>query len=74
MIEVYDIVQLDPEETENKMFAGCLMIVTEVKAWGVQGYVQALGEKGEAPKGQAYYRAKSGTFAATGGIAVWSAE
>ncbi len=55
------IVQLDPDKTENKMFSGCLMIVTKMKDWGVQGYVQALGKNGK-PGGQAYYRAKFGTF------------
>lgn len=71
-IEVYelDIVQLAPIETENPMFAGCLMVVTEVKSWGVQGYVQALGEDGKAG-GQAYYRAKWGTFEKCGGRPVW---
>jgi hypothetical protein len=39
------------------MFAGCIMIVTEPKLWGAQGYVQALGTNGERD-GQAYYRAK----------------
>ncbi len=51
-----DIVQLNPETVGNKMFAACLMIVTEIKSWGAQGYVQALGENGN-PGGQAYYRA-----------------
>jgi hypothetical protein len=39
------------------MFAGCLMVVTEKRDWGLMGYVQALGENGE-PGGQAYYRAR----------------
>lgn len=69
-VQVGDIVQLDPESTGNKMFAACLMVVSEVKPWGVQGYVQALGQDGE-PGGQAYYRAATGTFALTGGKAVW---
>ena len=56
-LEVGDIVQLDPEKVGNSMFAACFMVVTEVKSWGVQGYVQALGEAGK-PGGQAYYRAK----------------
>lgn len=60
-IKVGVIVQLDPEKTENKMFAACLMVVTELRSWGVQGYVQGLGENGE-PGGQAYYRAIFGTF------------
>jgi len=55
------VVQLDPVKTSNKMFAGCLMVVTEVKIWGVVGYVQSLGEKGQSG-GQAYYRAEIGTF------------
>jgi hypothetical protein len=70
-VEVGDIVQLDPEKTENRMFAACLMVVSEVKSWGVQGYVQGLGEKGE-PGGQAYYRAAWGTFEwCVDGRAVW---
>ena len=39
------------------MFAACIMVVTESKEWGAQGYVQALGGGGEAG-GRAYYRAK----------------
>lgn len=66
-----DIVQLDPEKTGNPAFAACLLTVTEVRSWGVQGYVQALGETREARGGQAYYRAAHGTFAPTGGRAVW---
>ena len=51
------IVQLDPVICRNNMFKACLMVVSEVNPWGVQGYVQALGEDGEMG-GQAYYRAK----------------
>lgn len=52
-----DLVQLNPETVGNKAFAGCVMVVTELKHWGAQGYVQALGTR-EAMGGQAYYRAK----------------
>ena len=52
-----DIVQLNPEVVGNPMFASCLMVITEPKSWGAQGYVQALGQDGEMG-GQAYYRAK----------------
>ena len=52
-----DIVILRPETVRNQMFACCLMIVTEPKPWGAQGYIQAIGEDG-APGGRAYYRAK----------------
>ena len=72
-VNVNDVVQLDPERTKNRMFAGCMMIVTEVKSWGVQGYVQGLGADG-LPAGQAYYRAEYGTFENTGGCAVWIVE
>jgi hypothetical protein len=56
-LEAGDIVQLSPTECGNPMFAGCLMVVSEPKQFGAQGYVQALGENGK-PGGQAYYRAK----------------
>ena len=60
-MEIGEVVQLDPEKTGNPMFRACLMVVSEVKPWGVQGYVQSLGEKGEVGN-QAYYRAETGTF------------
>lgn len=65
-----DIVQLNPETTRNRMFAGCLMVVTEPKNFGAQGFVQALGENGE-PGGQAYYRARWEELEQTGGKAQW---
>jgi len=36
-----DIVQVDPEV--KGMFAGCLVVVTEIRAGGIQGYVQIPG-------------------------------
>lgn len=54
--QINDIVQLNPETVRNKMFTACFMVITEIKSWGAQGYVQALGENGN-PGGQAYYRA-----------------
>lgn len=51
-----DIVQLNPDTVKNKMFTACMMVITEPKSWGAQGYVQGLGENGN-PGGQAYYRA-----------------
>ena len=64
------VVQLNPETCRNPMFAGCMMTVTEPKAWGAQGYVQALGADGK-PGGQAYYRAKWAEMDPTGGLAAW---
>jgi hypothetical protein len=48
LVQINDVMQIDP--AHDGMFGGCFMIVTEVKKWGVQGYVQIPG------KGQAYYR------------------
>lgn len=50
------LVQLNPETVRNPMFAACIMVVTEPKSFGAQGYVQSLGADGE-QGGQAYYRA-----------------
>lgn len=41
------VVQLNPETVRSPMFAGCMMVITEPKLWGAQGYVQGLGENGE---------------------------
>lgn len=45
-----DIVQIHPDH--DKIFGGCLMIVTETNSWGVQGYFDIP------KKGLAYYRVK----------------
>jgi len=58
-----DIVQVNPE---REMFGGCMVVVTEVKPWGIQGYVQNAGQDG-----QAYIRLKHEDFEHTGGQAVW---
>lgn len=70
-----DIMQLSPEKgiCKNPMFAGCMLIVTEPKSFGAQGYVQGLGENNK-PAGQAYYRACWEETERTGGMAVWLAE
>lgn len=52
-----DIVQLNPDFQKNGCFSGCLMIITEPKAFGAQGVVFVPGARGEMP-GQAFYRAK----------------
>jgi len=56
-LEVGTLVQLNSETCRNRMFAACIMTVTEPKPFGAQGYVQSLGSNGE-PGGQAYYRAE----------------
>jgi hypothetical protein len=62
-----DIVQVDPSVP---VFGGCLVVVTEVKDWGIQGYVQNAGDN----VGQAYIRLKWNDISNTGGTAVWSVE
>jgi len=69
-VEKHDIVQLHPEKTLNPHFAGCFMVVTEVKDWGVQGYCQNVGGAG----GMFYYRAGPDEYERTGGKAVWVAD
>lgn len=54
-LEASDVVQLSPD-TDNPAFAGTMLVVTEVRGWGVVGYVQALGTA-EGPGGLAYLRA-----------------
>lgn len=51
-----DIVQLHPERCKQSVFKGCLMIVTDPKSFGAQGYIQEIGERGEMG-GVAFYRA-----------------
>lgn len=51
---VGDVVQINPEKKES-FFAGCLMMVTEPKSFGAQGFIAIPGKRGEIP-GQAYYR------------------
>lgn len=53
-LEIGDVVQLGPN-VANPMFAYCMMVVTEPKKWGAQGFVQSLGNDGK-PGGKAYYR------------------
>ena len=64
-----DVLQIDPNNAGNPMFAGCMLTVTEVKPWGVQGYVQTLGENGQIG-GQVYYREKWENLEKVGS-AVW---
>ena len=72
MIKPGTVVQLDPDNCKNPMLRGCFMTVTEVKEWGVQGYIQCTGTNNEMG-GQAYYRAKTDEFEIIGG-AVWIME
>jgi hypothetical protein len=63
---VGQIVQVKPE---LEMFGACMVVVTEQKSWGIQGYVQSAGVPG-----QQYIRLKHEDFELTGGKAVWVAS
>jgi hypothetical protein len=62
------VLQISPD-FENKAFAGCLLVVTQTYKWGVQGYVQALGEDRDTMGGQAYIRIKWEHVAYVGHVA-----
>lgn len=62
-IAVHDIVQVNPAK---EVFGGCMVVVTEVKTWGIQGYVQSAGVPG-----QQFIRLKFEEIENTGGKAVW---
>ena len=70
-LRIGEIVQLVPGATRNKAFSGCLMVVSEPKGFGAQGYVQALGEARDSSGGKAYYRATWDEMEQTGGMAPW---
>lgn len=56
-LKVGSVVQLSAEGA-NKAFAGCLMVVTDPKPWGAQGYVQNTGESRSCAGLLAFYRAE----------------
>jgi len=62
-VEIGDIVQVHPTK---EMFGGCMVVVTELKSWGIQGYVQSAGVPG-----QQYIRLNWEDIESTGGKAVW---
>ena len=63
-LEAGDLVQLNPLSDLNG-FEGSILCVTEVRSWGVIGFVRI-------PRGgQAYFRAEHSEFARTGGKAAW---
>jgi hypothetical protein len=67
-VAVGDVIQIDPEQ--DRRFGGCLLLVTEVKGWGVVASVLVPNGAGPA---QAPYRAPWGRFARIG-PAAWPLE
>lgn len=73
-LAVNDVVQIAPEASD--WAGGCFAIVTEVKSWGMQGFVQVPPMKrnepeGEQTGGRAFIRLKSDQFVRIG-RAEWS--
>ena len=66
MIEINDIVQVDPSKA---VFGGTMVVVTEIKAWGIQGYIQSAGVDG-----LQYIRLEWQDFEMTGGKAIWVSQ
>jgi hypothetical protein len=62
-LKVGDIVQVTPDK---EVFGACMVVVTELKSWGIQGYVQSAGVPG-----QQFIRLRFEDFERTGGKAVW---
>jgi hypothetical protein len=62
-LKVGDIVQVTPDK---EMWGGCMVVVTELKNFGIQGYVQSAGVPG-----QQYIRLNFDEFEFTGGKAIW---
>jgi len=65
-VKVGDIVQVNPDK---EMWGACLVVVTELKSWGIQGYVQSAGVPG-----QQYIRLKADEYEYTGGRAIWMVQ
>ena len=65
-IAIGDIVQVTPDK---EMFGACMVVVTELKSFGIQGYVQSAGVAG-----QQYIRLKFDEYEYTGGRAIWMVQ
>lgn len=63
-ITVGAVVQIDP--AHDPQFGGAFLTVTEMKSFGVMGYVHAFGGGVSDRAGQAYYRVKFESIAYVG--------
>ncbi len=70
-IQIGSVVQIDPQHDEH--FGACFLVVTEVKTWGVQGYVSMPTKPGTSAINMAYYRVEFEHVAYIG-MAEWRAE
>lgn len=69
-IKIGSVVQIDP--MHDIIFGGSFMIVTDVKSWGVKGYVSVMPSP-HAAGGLAYYRVPFDKIAYVG-EAEWKSE
>ena len=67
-----DVVQIKPEHDD--VFRGCLMVITEPRAWGAQGYISIPKPSSEGGATVAYYRCSSENFIKRGGTAPYIIE
>lgn len=57
-IQIGWVVQIKPE---GETFDHCFMVVTEVKSWGLLGYIEPPGQEGVCP-----YRVQDGNYSPVG--------
>jgi hypothetical protein len=60
------IFQINPKKANNLAFAGCLIVLDEVKPWGIAGFIPGVGTR-EMPGGLYPYRATWEEIEPTGG-------
>ena len=66
-LQIGEIVQINPDACRGtEWFGGCLLVVTEPKPFGAQGYV-----KSAVSAGLAFIRVNYEDIEPTGGHAVW---
>lgn len=70
-LEKYDIVQI-AETHPTPAFRYCLMVVTEPKSWGAQGYVNVPGKLLSEQGAPAFVRVKFADMEVTGGRVTWA--
>lgn len=69
-LKIGEIMQISPEGQHTpERFGGCLLVVTEPKPFGCQGYVKNAGSSG-----LAFIRVSWADMEPTGGMAVWQQE
>lgn len=73
-VVVGTVLQLSPEsESVQPCFRGCFLVVTEVKSWGVQGYIPGVGASFEESGGLFFLRPQWADLEFVG-EAVWRPE